>query len=39
MRGYNWSGGYVPVPVVPKVLRAKVKDLCELYRKTRQLEH
>jgi PAS domain S-box-containing protein len=29
---------YVPVPVVPEVLRAKVKVFVELYRKTRQLE-
>ena len=29
---------YVPVPVVPAVLRAKVRMFAELYRKTRQLE-
>jgi len=29
---------YVPVPVVPEVLRAKVKVFVELFRKTRQLE-
>ena len=29
---------YVPVPVIPEVLRAKVKVFIELYRKTRQLE-
>ncbi len=29
---------YVPVPVIPEVLRAKVKVFVELYRKTRQLE-
>ena len=29
---------YVPVPVMPEVLRAKVKVFAELYRKTRQLE-
>jgi PleD family two-component response regulator len=29
---------YVPVPVVPEVLRAKVKVFVELYRKTRELE-
>jgi len=29
---------YVPVPVVPEVLRAKVRIFSELYRKTRQLE-
>jgi len=39
LRGYN-SGAvdYVPVPVVPEVLRAKVKVFSELYRKTRLLE-
>ncbi len=29
---------YVPVPVIPEVLRAKVRVFAELYRKTRQLE-
>src|ERR1700732_257061 len=29
---------YVPVPVTPEVLRAKVRIFAELYRKTRQLE-
>jgi len=29
---------YVPVPVIPEVLRAKVKVFAELFRKTRQLE-
>jgi len=29
---------YVPVPVVPEVLRGKVRVFAELYRKTRQLE-
>src|SRR5438105_1094093 len=29
---------YVPVPVIPEVLRAKVRIFSELYRKTRQLE-
>jgi two-component sensor histidine kinase/DNA-binding response OmpR family regulator len=39
VRGYE-SGAvdYVTVPVVPEVLRAKVKVFLELYRKTRQLE-
>jgi signal transduction histidine kinase/ActR/RegA family two-component response regulator len=39
LRGYE-SGGvdYVPVPVVPDVLRAKVRVFAELFRKTRQLE-
>src|SRR5947207_3457570 len=30
---------YVPVPVMPEVLRAKVRIFAELYRKTRQLEN
>src|SRR5262249_15333985 len=39
MRGYEVGAvAYVPVPVVPEVLRAKVKVFAELYRKTRQLE-
>lgn len=39
LRGYAAGGvDYVPVPVVPEVLRAKVKVFAELYRKTRQLE-
>src|SRR5215211_1782784 len=39
MRGYEVGAvDYVPVPVVPEVLRAKVKIFAELYRKTRQLE-
>ncbi len=29
---------YVPVPVVPEVLRAKVRVFAELFRKTRELE-
>jgi signal transduction histidine kinase len=29
---------YIPVPVVPEVLRAKVRVFAELHRKTRQLE-
>ncbi|HXF54368.1 MAG TPA: response regulator [Hyphomicrobiaceae bacterium] len=39
VRGYE-SGAvdYVPVPVIPEILRAKVKIFVELYRKTRQLE-
>src|ERR1700732_65589 len=39
LKGYE-SGGvdYVPVPVVPELLRAKVRIFAELYRKTRQLE-
>src|ERR1700742_5256810 len=39
LRGYEMGAvDYVPVPVVPDVLRAKVKIFAELYRKTRQLE-
>src|SRR5579885_1388302 len=39
LRGYAMGGvDYVPVPVVPDLLRAKVKVFSELYRKTRQLE-
>src|SRR6185436_2489779 len=39
LRGYE-SGGvdYVPVPVVPEILRAKVSVFADLYRKTRALE-
>jgi signal transduction histidine kinase len=40
VKGYE-SGAvdYVPVPVVPEVLRAKVRVFADLYRKTRQLAH
>jgi signal transduction histidine kinase len=39
LRGYELGAvDYVPVPVVPEVLRAKVKVFAELHRKTRQLE-
>jgi len=39
LRGYEMGAvDYVPVPVVPAVLRAKVKVFAELYRKTRQLK-
>src|SRR5262245_61200560 len=39
LRGYEMGGvDYVPVPVVPEVLRAKVKVFAELYRKARKLE-
>ena len=39
LRGYQMGGvDYVPVPVVPELLRAKVRVFAELYRKTRQLE-
>ena len=40
LRGYEMGAvDYVPVPVVPEVLRAKVKVFAELYRKTRELEN
>ena len=39
LRGYALGAfDYVPVPVVPELLRAKVKVFVDLYRKTRQLE-
>jgi signal transduction histidine kinase len=39
LRGYRLGGvDYVPVPVIPELLRAKVRVFVELYRKTRQLE-
>jgi PAS domain S-box-containing protein len=39
LRGYEMGAvDYVPVPVIPEVLRAKVRVFCDLYRKTRQLE-
>jgi signal transduction histidine kinase len=39
LRGYRLGGvDYVPGPVAPELLRAKVKVFVELYRKTRQLE-
>ncbi|EGY02570.1 two-component response regulator [Nitrospirillum viridazoti Y2] len=39
LRGYEAGAvDYVPVPVVPEVLRAKVRVFVELHRKTRQLE-
>lgn len=39
LRGYEIGAvDYVSVPVIPEVLRAKVKVFVELYRKTRQLE-
>jgi signal transduction histidine kinase len=39
LRGYQAGAvDYVPVPVVPELLRAKVKVFAELFRKTRQLE-
>jgi PAS domain S-box-containing protein len=39
LHGYQMGAvDYVPVPVIPEVLRAKVKVFVELFRKTRQLE-
>jgi two-component sensor histidine kinase/DNA-binding response OmpR family regulator len=39
LRGYEMGAvDYVPVPVIPEVLRAKVRVFADLYRKTRQLE-
>jgi two-component sensor histidine kinase/DNA-binding response OmpR family regulator len=39
LRGYEMGAvDYVPVPVIPEVLRAKVKVFIELFRKTRELE-
>jgi len=39
IRGYAMGAvDYVPVPVIPEVLRAKVKIFVELHRKTRELE-
>jgi PAS domain S-box-containing protein len=39
LRGYQMGAvDYVPVPVVPEVLRAKVRIFAELFRKTRELE-
>lgn len=39
IKGYQYGAvDYVPVPVVPEILRAKVSVFAELYRKTRELE-
>jgi signal transduction histidine kinase len=39
LKGYEAGGvDYVPVPVVPEVLRAKVRVFADLHRKTRELE-
>jgi signal transduction histidine kinase len=39
VKGYEYGAAdYVPVPVVPELLRAKVRVFAELYRKTRDLE-
>jgi PAS domain S-box-containing protein len=39
LRGYEVGAvDYLPVPIVPDLLRAKVRVFADLYRKTRQLE-
>ena len=39
LKGYEYGAvDYVPVPVVPEILRAKVNIFLDLYQKTRQLE-
>ncbi|WP_158929490.1 response regulator [Acidisphaera sp. S103] len=39
LRGYQAGAvDYLPVPLVPELMRAKVKVFAELYRKTRELE-
>ena len=39
LRGYQAGAvDYLPVPIVPELLRVKVRIFCDLYRKTRQLE-
>src|SRR5215469_8286077 len=39
LKGYEYGAvDYVPVPVVPELLRAKVRVFTELYRKTTLLE-
>jgi signal transduction histidine kinase len=39
LRGYEYGAvDYIPVPVVPELLRAKVRVFADLYRKTRALE-
>jgi PAS domain S-box-containing protein len=39
LRGYEMGAvDYVPAPVVPELLRAKVRVFAELFRKTRELE-
>ena len=39
LRGYDLGAfDYIPVPVAPELLRAKVRAFIDLYRKTRELE-
>jgi DNA-binding response OmpR family regulator len=40
IKGYSYGAvDYLPVPIVPELLLAKVRVLADLFRKTRQLEH
>ncbi len=40
LRGYEMGAvDFVPAPVIPEMLRAKVRIFAELYRKSMQLEH
>ena len=40
LRGYaHGAVDYIPVPIIPQLLRAKVRVFTELHRKTRQLEY
>jgi signal transduction histidine kinase len=40
LEGYQHGAvDYISVPIIPDLLRAKVRVFAELYRKTRQLEH
>jgi len=40
LRGYEAGGvDYITVPVIPELLRAKVRVFADLFRKNRQLEH
>jgi signal transduction histidine kinase len=39
LKGYEHGGvDFLPVPVIPELMRAKVRVFCELYRKRRELE-
>jgi signal transduction histidine kinase len=39
LKGYQYGAvDYIPVPVIPEVLRAKVRVFADLHRKTQQLE-
>ncbi len=39
LRGYDAGAvDYIPVPIVPELLRAKVRVFVDLYKKTKQLE-